>query len=100
MIEFCSALFFLAFSESVAFDKKLAMDSLGLAQVGTSGIEFFQILLDGCWLAAVYPNSHEDSNVTYMTDSRRKCCLHQIFLFAHRRSLFHSFPIFLIVKGC
>lgn len=28
-------------------------------EVGTSGIEFFQILLDGCWLAAVYPNSHE-----------------------------------------
>eukprot|EP00435_Cladocopium_sp_Y103_P037946 s673_g10.t1 len=33
-------------------------------EVGTSGIELFQILLDGCWLAAVYPNSHEDSNVT------------------------------------
>lgn len=31
------------------------------AQVGKSGMEFFQFLLDGCWLAAVYPNSHEDA---------------------------------------
>jgi hypothetical protein len=65
MIKLCSASCFLAFSECLAFDKKSAMDSFGLVQVGTSGIEFFQILLDGCWLAAVYPNSHEDSNVTW-----------------------------------
>jgi len=32
---------------------------LAEVEVGKSGMEFFQFLLDGCWLAAVYPNSHE-----------------------------------------
>eukprot|EP00434_Breviolum_minutum_P009162 symbB.v1.2.008073.t2/scaffold504.1/size194584/9 len=32
---------------------------LAEVEVGKSGMEFFQFLLHGCWLAAVYPNSHE-----------------------------------------
>ena len=30
-----------------------------LAEVGSTGREFFQLLLDGNWLAAVYPNADE-----------------------------------------
>ncbi|CAK9105960.1 Dimethylsulfonioproprionate lyase (DMSP lyase) (Symbiodinium-A1) [Durusdinium trenchii] len=44
--------------DSMTFDQAKST-WLAEVQVGQSGMEFFQILLNGNWLAAVYPNSYE-----------------------------------------